>query len=785
MKFSKFIPVFLITSLILIAVPTQSIHAATITAGTAAELIAAINTANASGADDVITLTADITLDAVNNTTKGRTGLPAITSKITILGLGYTIQRDLSFSTCETTENLTQDFRIFYVSSTGDLSLSDITIRNGCANDQTSNGGSIYYYGGGIYNAGTLTIWNSTFKENKANRDGGAFVNIGGTVTISNSTFSNNAGAVGGAIANNFGTINTISNSTFTENSAVYLDAGRGGAIINSFGTISLIENSTFTKNSADGGGAITNIDFGTISKIKNSTFNENSSTEYGGAINNCTSISLGATITSIENSTFSGNYAKDNGGAIFNSPGGPYGTVICTIGTITSSTFSGNRLAATSTNSGAGIANENTITTISNTFIANSMEGDNCEGTIPAGSGNMDDDNSCDPGTSWGTITPGTDFNTTLTDNGGPTKTHALLSGSSAIDQVDCDNAYTTDQRGATRENDIAGEGNDGSNYCDIGAFEYSGDDTGLTVVSSNPSNNSTIESISELTINYSKNALSDSSADAANNTANYLLVEQGSNAYFDTLSCAGGVISDDTQINIDSANYNSGIYTVTLSLNGGTALSSGQYRLFVCGTTSVHDLIGLELNGGLSDATIDFTIATTAASSLPSTGFRHGQVTQLAQQPAAKAYTATAMTLEIPKLGVSMPIVGVPQSSNSWDVTWLGNSAGYLYGSAFPTWAGNTVITGHVWDAYNRPGPFAELKSLKYGDQVQIQAWGKTYTYEVRESTLVTQKNTNVVFQSEQYDWLTLVTCEFYNPFSGEYLFRRAVRAVLVSVQ
>jgi LPXTG-site transpeptidase (sortase) family protein len=87
----------------------------------------------------------------------------------------------------------------------------------------------------------------------------------------------------------------------------------------------------------------------------------------------------------------------------------------------------------------------------------------------------------------------------------------------------------------------------------------------------------------------------------------------------------------------------------------------------------------------------------------------------------------------------------------------------------------------TGHVWDANNRPGIFAELKSLGYGDQVEIHAWGQTYTYEVRESKLVTTKNMNAVFQSEEYDWVTLVTCEFYNPFNGEYLFRRAVRAVL----
>ena len=273
------------------------------------------------------------------------------------------------------------------------------------------------------------------------------------------------------------------------------------------------------------------------------------------------------------------------------------------------------------------------------------------------------------------------------------------------------------------------------------------------------------------------------DTDADDVTNPANYILVEEGILTDFQTTACTTTDFTQDTQYSVDSVSYDNSTFTSTLTLNSGTPLPDGSYKLFVCGTTSVVDLVGNHLNSG-TDAIYDFTV-TPAPSSLPATGFRHGQVTQLAQQPAAKAYTDTAMTLEIPKLGVSMPIVGVPQSGASWDVTWLGNSAGYLYGSAFPTWAGNTVITGHVWDAYNQPGAFAEIKSLKYGDQVQIHAWGQTYTYEVRESKLVTTKNTSFVFQSEQYDWLTLVTCEFYNPFNGEYLFRRAVRAVLVSVK
>jgi len=52
------------------------------------------------------------------------------------------------------------------------------------------------------------------------------------------------------------------------------------------------------------------------------------------------------------------------------------------------------------------------------------------------------------------------------LADIGGPTKTHALLENSPAVDQGNCDSAPATDQRGEVRP---AGSG------CDIGAYERS----------------------------------------------------------------------------------------------------------------------------------------------------------------------------------------------------------------------------------------------------------------------------------------------------------------------
>jgi len=98
--------------------------------------------------------------------------------------------------------------------------------------------------------------------------------------------------------------------------------------------------------------------------------------------------------------------------------------------------------------------------------------------------------------------------------------------------------------------------------------------------------------------------------------------------------------------------------------------------------------------LNGG-TDYTFDFVVQAvpqttprTAAASLPDTGFSQNKVPPLPLQSVEKAYAATQVWVEIPVLGVKMSIVGVPSTNEGWDVTWLGNSAGWLEGSAIPTW-------------------------------------------------------------------------------------------------
>lgn len=167
-----------------------------------------------------------------------------------------------------------------------------------------------------------------------------------------------------------------------------------------------------------------------------------------------------------------------------------------------------------------------------------------------------------------------------------------------------------------------------------------------------------------------------------------------------------------------------------------------------------------------------------------LPATGFPMGRITALGAP--SVSYSATDLVLEIPSLGVKAPIVGVLKSGESWEVSWLGASVGWLEGSAFPTWAGNTVLTGHVWNADNTPGVFAKIKDLKYGERITIHAFGLKYVYEVRENAwLWGDTRVDKVFQHEKLDWVTLLTCEGYNPLKGNYLFRRLVRAVLVEVK
>ncbi|MBN1230255.1 MAG: sortase [Anaerolineales bacterium] len=170
--------------------------------------------------------------------------------------------------------------------------------------------------------------------------------------------------------------------------------------------------------------------------------------------------------------------------------------------------------------------------------------------------------------------------------------------------------------------------------------------------------------------------------------------------------------------------------------------------------------------------------------ADKLPATGFTPGEISRLTSQN--KMYTNTALVLSIPSLGVETDIVGVPQDLDSWDVSWLGNNAGYLIGTAFPTWEGNTVLTAHVYNADGLPGIFIDLDDLQYGDRIEIKAYGNTYVYEVRSMNSYAPWDTRPLRSTPAgFDYLTLITCKGYSESSDTYAYRYGVQAILVGIE
>ena len=293
--------------------------------------------------------------------------------------------------------------RAFHVFSS--LDLSELTIINGFGSP-----------GGGVLVSASASITRVAFEDNRttsfdeSNETGGAvFVSVEAVANITQSQFTNNfAHFGGGAVANTFASSFSILDSTFTTNSSIH----GGGALYPNGGSVT-VKNSTFEGNSADTGGAIhSNSD--TV-EVTNSTFVANSAVNHG-------AIDARQGTIVVNNSTFSGNTASGLGDTLGDQP-----------------------------EQGGDLQVQNSI--------LSGPSFDNCDGSVTDLGNNVSwpIENDC-PGT------PDDPRLDALADNGGPTKTMALLTGSPAIDAGNTETCATTDQRGVTRPQGEA---------CDIGAFE------------------------------------------------------------------------------------------------------------------------------------------------------------------------------------------------------------------------------------------------------------------------------------------------------------------------
>jgi LPXTG-site transpeptidase (sortase) family protein len=239
-------------------------------------------------------------------------------------------------------------------------------------------------------------------------------------------------------------------------------------------------------------------------------------------------------------------------------------------------------------------------------------------------------------------------------------------------------------------------------------------------------------------------------------------------------------------------------GISGNTITIDFGTVTPSDSYTVTI---TTVVNSSGVPPGG---DNQVDLTTSSTdsdpgnnsdvegltifvpsASIAAPETGFAPNRRTTIPLQPASKTYEAYGeLRLEMPVLGVEMGVVGIPRGAKGWDVTWLADQAGYLAGTAFPTWSGNSVITGHKTLTSGTDGPFARLQELEYGDQIVVTAWGMRHIYEVREKDLV-RPTDSAIFRHEELSWITLITCDAWDENSETYQMRHLVRAVLMRIE
>ncbi len=205
---------------LLLALGQAPALAATINVGGGCLLVDAITAANTNNAiglckagrgADTIVLPASSThtLTTANNSTPyGPTGLPVVTSAITIAGKGSTITRASGAPA----------FRLLGVSSTGNLTIRQTTLSGGAAagSDRT---------GGGVFNRGKLTLSNSTVSGNTAADGGGVYTGYG-SVTFTNSTVSGNKASAAGGVYTSHGTA-ILTNSTVSGNTAQITAGGR------------------------------------------------------------------------------------------------------------------------------------------------------------------------------------------------------------------------------------------------------------------------------------------------------------------------------------------------------------------------------------------------------------------------------------------------------------------------------------------------------------------------------------------------------------------------------
>ena len=302
-----------------------------------------------------------------------------------------------------------------------------------------SQGSSLFEIRGGVVGISGLTLREGSGTDDNSNQSfGGAVYVSGGTVTLSNNVLANNFAQNGGGIALTGGSLNVVGCTISYDDFQIQSTHGAGIYVSN--GSTLAVTDTTITGNRAFYGGGIY-VEGGTVS-IASSTISGNTAIKYnttgglgGGIFSSYSSGGIPAKVT-ISNSTISGNIAQDDTGVAASGGGGIWnqGTL-----TVTNSTLTNN----ISRYYGGGILDRGAgPVSLSNTIVAgnfaNKSYPDILGPKLAADSFNF---------------IGGSPMLGPLQNNGGPTFTHAPLSGSPVLDAGDPNfdaSKLPFDQRGA-----------------------------------------------------------------------------------------------------------------------------------------------------------------------------------------------------------------------------------------------------------------------------------------------------------------------------------------------
>lgn len=364
----------------------------------------------------------------------------------------------------------------------GVYNIGSVVITGSLVKDNAATSLSGSAAGGGVYNLGDLTVLSSTVSQNEVistaldTAKGGGIYHDGSNLVVEDSWVKTNtvdSGAVeegGGVFIDGDGSVTLLRASLY------FNEAERGGAIFFMGGDLT-VEDCTIKMNTATiSGGGLSLRHFGLDSAtIAHSTVVGNEAVDAGGIE------VIGDGVTRIFNSTISGNTATDDAGGLRLS--GNSNAAIASI-TITDNIADSD---GDSNGSGGGIVIEpGGDVEMRNTIIADNLDMStlpaprlpDCVGTIQSAGYNLIRSlglifTACTiEGDTTGNLLEINPLLLAITDNGGPTETHALDLGSPAIDAGDpagcvdpLGGPLPTDQRHGIRQD-----------RCDMGAYEVSG---------------------------------------------------------------------------------------------------------------------------------------------------------------------------------------------------------------------------------------------------------------------------------------------------------------------